>query len=451
MISSRLYPPSNSENHSEEKSSSSLRSLSAHALTEFDERMAHIGMPQESEKCPVCSLPAERGRDKDYGEMKQIRCYRCGPFEITRTALAMLHSRMDDDPHAWARLSHAIRIRTSEDNWLSISSTNLDDLIKQPLPGIQAQLEYLARWLAAQLRDDRLGRIPRPAPDLLAGIVGAVAGEQVTRLISYAVQERIVEHDQKNQSLGLTPKGWRMVESSEIKPEPQNQTVSADSQSEIVSAHCNECGGVRRAYKRASHTVRGNDGEVSWSDTYDVLECCGCSGIAVRHEHWFSEWDQFDADPITGQPRLTPGIKVTYWPPPTTRERPQWIESLDDEVLRMVFDEVYDALNAGMIILASIGTRTLLDRAMFLRIGDPKGGFAGKLKLMFDQGHIGKDEMEVLRVITDAGSAAAHRGFNPDSQTLGTIIDTVENFLHREFVLKTAAGRVKRATPSRSK
>ena len=130
---------------------------------------------------------------------------------------------------------------------------------------------------------------------------------------------------------------------------------------------------------------------------------------------------------------------------------PDWAENLEDDVLRGVIDEVYKALNAGLIVLASIGVRTLLDRAMLLRVGDPMGGFSGKLKLMVENGHIGQDEKNILEAITDAGSAAAHRGFAPTAETLSTIIETAENFLHREFVLKSAAGEVRSATPSRER
>jgi hypothetical protein len=364
----------------------------------------------------------------------------------------MLHSRVDNDQLSRARLSHAIRLNTSPDSWLSISSTNLDELVQRPLPGIKEQITHLVRWLAAKLRDDRFGRISRPPLDDLAGIVGAADGERVGRLIAYGVEQRIVESDDATTNIGLSAGGWAMIEplKEKEKLEKPNQKLSLTSSSpEIREAHCNNCGGVRKAFKQASHTVDGNDGEVSWSDTFDVLECCGCGGISVRHEHWFSEWDQIGSDPITGEPRITRGTKVIYWPPPTKRKKPTWVDDLDDDVLRRVIDEVYQALDVGLIALASIGTRTLLDRAMFLRVGDPKGGFGGKLAKMFENGHIGLDEKDILTAITDAGSAAAHRGFTPNTKTLGTIIETVENFLQREFVLKTAAGDVRKATPRR--
>jgi Domain of unknown function (DUF4145) len=413
---------------------------------------ADLGGADMADHCPICLNVAEKGRDRDFGEKKQFRCPRCGPFEISRTASAMLGNRLEQDPLARARLSHAVRSDTSETNWLFISSANIDELLHQPLPGIPQQLDSLVRWLAAQLGDNRFGHVVLPAPEHLAGVVGTADEESTERLIAYAVKRGLVDVDHigNDDSLGLTPEGWSMVEPPQ-KEEPKSHVESAATAPEIVKAHCNKCDGERNAYRRASHAVNQRDGEISWSDTYDVLECCGCNSISVRHEHWFSEWDDFDLDSVTGQPKLIPGIKVTSWPPPTKRRKPEWVDNLDDDVLRGVADEVYQALDAGLIVLASIGTRTLLDRAMFLRVGDPRGGFAAKLDEMVQNGHIGEGEKETLEAITDAGSAAAHRGFAPSANTLTTIVEAVENFLHREFVLKTAAKEVRKATPPRTR
>lgn len=366
-----------------------------------------------SNTCPVCLNSASSGRDRDYGDKKQVNCPRCGPYEITRTALVMLSRRLDQDLLARARLSHAIRSRTSEDNWLFISSSNLDELVQQKLPGIPQQLEHLVSWLAAQLGEDTFGRIPYPNIELLAGKIGVVDGSRVERLIEYASSEGLIECDTTTEMIGLSPKGWSKVEPP-AKHEMQLQKSDTVIQSAKVDrAHCNICGGEKNAYIRASYTLSGKDGEVSWSDTYEILECCGCNGLSVRKMEWISEWDTLDTDPLTGQPRLISGSKVTNWPPTTKRKQPEWLDHLDDDVLRSVIQEVYQALNSGLIVLASIGIRTLLDRAMLLRVGDPRGGFEGKLKLMVEKGHIGSDEKEILEAITDAGSAAAHRGFAP--------------------------------------
>jgi len=133
--------------------------------------------------CPICLNSAERGRDRDYGDKKQVRCPRCGPFVIAGTALALLGSRVHQDQLVRARLSHAIRSSTSEENWLFVSSANLDELVQLPLPSVEQQLQHLARWLGAQLADDRLGYISCHSPESLAGFVGTIDGERVERLM----------------------------------------------------------------------------------------------------------------------------------------------------------------------------------------------------------------------------------------------------------------------------
>ncbi len=409
-----------------------------------------------TDQCPVCLGENTQLRDRDYGDKRRVNCLRCGPFEISGTALSMLDGRLRKDHLARARLSHAIRINTSDKNRLFITSANLDELAKQPLPGIPQQLEYLARWLAGQLGEDRLGRVPGVFPELVAGVIGAADGNRVERLIEHAAGQGIVERDTDKDALGLTPKGWEMVEPPKKDKEPKPQPVASTALPEVVQGHCNKCGGERDSFRRATHTVKGEaavtsrgDG-TSWSDTYDVLECCGCHELSVRRELWFSEWDNFDFDPLTGEQIVIPGVSVTYWPPPTKRKKPEWTGNLDDDVLRNVIGEVYQALNLGLIVLASVGIRTLLDRAMLLRVGDVAGGFGGKLKAMLEEGHVGEKEKGILEIITDAGSASAHRGFAPDVDTLNTIVQAVENFLQREFVLKAAAEKVKAATPPRA-
>ena len=83
----------------------------------------------------------------------------------------------------------------------------------------------------------------------------------------------------------------------------------------------------------------------------------------------------------------------------TERRKPEWAEKLDDDVLlRGVLEEVYQALNAGMIVLASIGTRTLLDRVMFLGIGDPNVASPASSISCRRRVTSGKDERDILEI-----------------------------------------------------
>lgn len=61
-------------------------------------------------------------------------------------------------------------------------------------------------------------------------------------------------------------------------------------------------------------------------------------------------------------------------------------------------------------MLASVGARTLLDRAGHILIGDVRGGFEGKLSSLVAGGHISAQEKDALDAVADAGNASAHRG-----------------------------------------
>jgi hypothetical protein len=223
---------------------------------------------------------------------------------------------------------------------------------------------------------------------------------------------------------------------------------------EIYKAHCNRCDGIRNSFVRASFTKRGSDQDsiVDWADTFRILECCGCEEIIVQHSYYFSEDYSYEKDATTGEMEVVPNIKVSYFPPAVFRRLPSWLDDLEmqDELLAEVLREVYVSLHNDALITATAGTRILLDRAMIKLVGD-RGGFEQKLNLMVDQGIIGKEDRELLSVMTDAGSAASHRGYRPSREHLGIIIDTVENLLQRKFVLQNQAHDIRGAVPKRSR
>ena len=351
-----------------------------------------------------------------------------------------------------ARLSYAVRAMSATTNtiWPEINSANLDDMLKQPLPSIERQMTNLLVWAATQLDDDHLGTVELPDENDLTAVVGTLDGERVEQLISRTEREGLIEFVPDN-CIRITNRGRARLETPKVEavaiPSAPNATQAPD---QITKAHCNKCHGLKNSWIRASHTAGGSDGPVSWTHRYDVLQCCGCDTLSVRHEHWFSEWDQMDYDE-SGQLVMRPGIKEAYYPAQTVRGKPIWSDSINDEVLRDVLDELYTALDAGLNVLASVGARTLLDRAGYLLIGDPKGGFEGKLSALVNKGFISSQEKVTLDAVADAGNASAHRGYTPTAERLGHIVDIIENFLHRAFVLTSAAEDIRKSTPPRTK
>src|SRR5207302_10452998 len=112
---------------------------------------------------------------------------------------------------------------------------------------------------------------------------------------------------------------------------------------------------------------------------------------------------------------------------------------------------VYSALEHDLSVLAAIGIRTVFDRASELLGIAPSRTFGEKLSGLVDLGKIGVEQRETLAILTDAGSAAAHRGWRPSSEELDTMMTVIEMFLHNAFVIGDAVTKLKARVPEKSR
>ena len=209
----------------------------------------------------------------------------------------------------------------------------------------------------------------------------------------------------------------------------------------IIRGHCPNCGSGRKAYVRCEHAVHSTDQDdgISASDVGMVLECCGCERFYFRRDFWLSEWEG--------------SVETLYWPAPVRRQRPAWIEKIEasERDLGMLLVEMYAALDNDLRVLAAIAARTVFDRASQLIGVDPATGFEKKLDTLCADGRISSDEKEILKVLVDAGSAAAHRGWRPTVDEISTMVGVVETFLHRSFVLSDGIEQLRASVPARPK
>ena len=245
----------------------------------------------------------------------------------------------------------------------------------------------------------------------------------------------------------------------------ENNFMTDEGSRAILPGHCPNCDADRNAEVLAEDTLEKvhEESGIWFRSTHSILRCLGCDRRYVRLVELCSEdWDD-DFDPDTGETSLTLNERVTYWPsiPPTraTRPRPDWIwgDLLEPDLslaseypeLASLLGEVYTALDNKLHILATIGMRTVFDCASQKLGADPNQTFAEKLKELTAGNTIGGEEKEMLSILANAGSAAAHRGWKPPEDNIDDLMDFLENFLHRTFVLKHNVRRVKKNIPAR--
>jgi hypothetical protein len=156
---------------------------------------------------------------------------------------------------------------------------------------------------------------------------------------------------------------------------------------------------------------------------YSFTKCKKCSAPSLFvDEYWPQTEDNDEAKLIakevreTGKSKLGNCINSLTYPGFSKEPFPQWTHDLD-EVTMLLFWEVYQAISLGLRSLAIMGLRTIIDKYANDTIGDI-GGFAKKLKRLKDDNFINSAQYELLEIVIDVGSAAAHRGHRPDKQHL---------------------------------
>lgn len=206
---------------------------------------------------------------------------------------------------------------------------------------------------------------------------------------------------------------------------------------------------VRKEYAKVSSSTRDDP---TWAENKGfILECAACNTIYFRHEFTFSEWGHYGTDQITGETTWETPSEVEHWPPAASRRKPPWMNEvfdMFDGTLTDLLNEIYAALDGGSQILAAIGIRTAFEHTCTL-MGISEGGFARKLELLHGSGKIGSEDADALGVLTDAGNAAAHRGWKPEPHELSLMIDALEHFINKSINLNPAMNALKQRVPKR--
>jgi Domain of unknown function (DUF4145) len=221
-----------------------------------------------------------------------------------------------------------------------------------------------------------------------------------------------------------------------------------------VRGHCPACGPQRKADITGEHRHAYSIGldDIRGSVIHRILKCRGCDGIYFqRIESNSEDYDHVQVGPDEWE--VVYNENVQHWPRPSKRRRPDWfvnhLGSPLDSNLNSLLLEVYTALDNDLGVLAAIGIRTVFDRASELLDIDPSEGFAKKLTALENTGKIGRAEREILDVLTNAGNAAAHRGWRPEQDALQTMMDIIEAFIYRSFVLGQKTKSLQNKVPSK--
>ncbi|MEM7619145.1 MAG: DUF4145 domain-containing protein [Pseudomonadota bacterium] len=214
---------------------------------------------------------------------------------------------------------------------------------------------------------------------------------------------------------------------------------------------CNKCKTVTKHFIRGEHTKTEEDKKypIYLITRLLIIECCGCENHALAKKTFLSEDVYLDYCPKTGKTIEVQNWDEVIYPPVSYRKTPLWLKKLEDRTLIDILTETYNALSLKSNYLATFGSRTAIDRLIFIMVGD-KGCFKKGLEALKHNGKISVDELQILEPIIEAGNAAAHRGWRPSDEELSIILDTAEGLIHRLLILPEETKRLEENIPKRS-
>ncbi|MBO1064508.1 MULTISPECIES: DUF4145 domain-containing protein [Nostocales] len=208
-----------------------------------------------------------------------------------------------------------------------------------------------------------------------------------------------------------------------------------------AKARCNNCRG--EVNHDILHEIKVPDGEVYYSSEfwetkrYAVLRCCGCENVIFRLEE-----DSADH----GWPTYY------YYPPYIHRQQPIWLNkySRNDDLqdIRSLMKEIYAALHANCIKLATMGIRALIEHIMIKKVGDNKT-FTKNLDEFANQGYISNEQKKIITAVIEAGNATIHRSYSPSLKELENCMDIAENLIETIFIHSNQAKTFSEKIPPR--
>ena len=216
--------------------------------------------------------------------------------------------------------------------------------------------------------------------------------------------------------------------------------------------HCNNCAGKKRHELLHHEDIRWSEHidkefTIKGGDIYDLLKCCGCDRVTLRHKSWHSE----DYDHETDRPY----IDIQYYPPPSFRKPPKWLSDLlfvceFEDTIEGLIREIYIALQNDATKLAVMGIRALIETVMIDKVGD-NGSFGNNINVFHQEGYISTKQREVLESLLEAGHATIHRVYKPDKKDVRRLMDIAENIIETIYMNEYRAKSVAEKVPARMK
>ncbi|MGB1208948.1 MAG: DUF4145 domain-containing protein, partial [Paracoccaceae bacterium] len=118
--------------------------------------------------------------------------------------------------------------------------------------------------------------------------------------------------------------------------------------------------------------------------------------------------------------------------------------------LYSLYQDIYTARANDLGVLAAIAIRTCFDRASELKGIPTTASFSEKLDQLAKEQWISHRDRNALKIMVNAGSAAAHSGWRPKETELHAMQVILDGFLYRAFLQGDVAKTLESTVPDKA-
>lgn len=110
--------------------------------------------------------------------------------------------------------------------------------------------------------------------------------------------------------------------------------------------------------------------------------------------------------------------------------------------------EMHTARHMGLLALAAMGVRAVIDVVADDLLGVAGQGFKQKLEALRKAGHFTETEHDAIAAVVDVGHAAAHRAHVPSEADVRLMNDALDHMMFKAYSLRTTKADLGSRTPS---
>jgi len=282
--------------------------------------------------CPVCKLAEQHVDTHREGDRCKVRCARCGQFEISGTAMAMLSARPAD-----FRLSSWIRTREDVIEPLLITSTTLEGASAEfPIYSVSEKQILFLRWLAAK-SEGVAGKENNVIPEFDFPVAACASVSEFQYIIKALMDSGdvvLTGHADPTETfvlkLTISPNGWRHFDALDAIAQAvsiQKAPAVAESQGklswDVFISHASE---DKETFAKPLADALSARGVTVWFDTFTLS--IGDSlrgsidrglrgsryGVVILSEFFFQKhWPQVELDALVARESLDVKVILPVW------------------------------------------------------------------------------------------------------------------------------------------